>query len=90
MEDHQSGHGRVHSAAKENKYIRLIKNDLVNIIYFLSEIILYISGGNLRKLRGIFALYKENIFILSKSDKYKFKRVKPTTKFNLICEQASR
>ena len=76
MEDHQSGHGRVHSAAKENKYIRLIINDLVNIM-FPSEIILYISGGNLRKLRGIFALYKENIFILSNSDKNKFKGWNP-------------
>ena len=71
MEENQSGQGRVHSAEKENKYIRLIINDLINIM-FPSEIILYISGGNLRQSKGIFAIYKENIFILSRSGKNKF------------------
>ena len=71
MEENQSGHGRVHSAAKENKYIRLIINDLIKIM-FPSGIILYISGGNLRQSKGIFAIYKEIIFILSKSGKNNF------------------
>ena len=71
MEENQSGHGRVHSAEKENKYIRLIINDLINIM-FPFEIILYISGGNLRQSKGIFAIYREIIFILSKSGKNNF------------------
>ena len=51
---------------------------------FPFEIILYISGGNLRQQKGIVAIYKENIFILSRSGKNKYEGWKPTIKLWLL------